>query len=291
MPDTAKAFVESEVMLALAGDEGMEFVTADGTKQFFKPDDTKGYLRFQMAHGFPNVLAYGTALTAQTVANSFASLLHQPFDYEHQIAAYHDDPEGKKPNHVTDRILGSVVAVDFPRMPSGGWKISEAGDAPKITGVACYAKLAQGMRKVIGEHATGRHRWSVSMECNYGTHDSGFAIARDGKEPLKEFAETTPEDFASAGWDYVPVPKAPDKVLATFSKAKKRIVSDYKGRKTYLLMGGAAGSVHFSGVGLVRYGAEKTAGIQSLSASAAPSIIAPLADLAGLLEQIAALKK
>lgn len=281
------AFVESEMMLALAGDEGMDFTSADGQRHFFKPDETKGYMRFHLAQGFPNVLAYGTALAPQTVANSFASLLHQPFDYEHQIAAYHDDPEGKKPNHVTDRILGSVVAVDFPRMPQGGWKIGGAEEAPKIVGVAAYAKLAQGMRKVLGEHATGRHRWTVSMECNYSTSTSGFAIERAGKDGLKDFAKHTPDDLAKAGFDYVPVKEAPDDVLATFSRERKRIVKTYKSRKAYLLMGGLDGSVHFSGVGLVRYGAEPKAAIQSMAASATPPLLRSLDDLADLFRRLA----
>jgi len=68
-------------------------------------------------------------------------------------------------------------------------------------------------------------------------------------------------------------------------------VKDYKGRKSYLLMGGLDGSVHFSDVGLVRYGAEPKAAIQSMAASATPPLLRSLDELADFFRQLAEGKK
>jgi len=114
----------------------------------------------------------------------------------------------------------------------------------------------------------------------YPFSETGFAIERDGKAALKEFSESTPPDMAAAGYDYVATANAPKDLIATFSQERNRITKDYKGRKTTLLMGGIDGDVHFAGVGLVKYGAEKTAAIQTLAASSTPLIIAPFQDLA-----------
>ena len=243
----------------LASEQGVKLGSLN-----FVPDSTKGFMRFQMAQAFPNQTKFGTAMMASVIEKSYQSLLYQPFDYEHQIAAYHKE-EGK-PNRVTDRILGSVVAAQFNN--SSAWRISDSPEnAPKIEAVACYAKLAQGMRSVLGEHSTGLHRWSVSMEIDYAWDDTGFALPRAGRKPLSEFAASTSPDMAAAGFDYVPTAEAPADLKATFSARSNRITSHYKGRKPTLVIGGLDGEVHFKGVALARYGAEDAAGIQSLAAS------------------------
>lgn len=275
------SFTECECILA--SDDGVKL-----GNQNFVPDRTKGFMKFHMAKAFPNVTKFGTGMLASVVARSAASLLHQPFDYEHQIAAYHKK-EGEV-NRVTDRILGSVVAVQFTDTP--GWKMNGTRDlAPKIEGVASYAKLAQGMRHIIGEHATGLHRWSVSMEIDYDWPQTGFAIPRGPRKPLQEFASTTPPEFDLAGYDYVPTPEAPEELEATFSKQTNRITGTYKGRRPVLVIGGLDGDVHFKGVALARYGAEEAAGIQSLAASDTGFILPAFGSLFALLEKAASENK
>lgn len=268
--------------LLLCGDNGMEF-TSKGQRHTFKPDLTRGYLKFEMAHAFPNRLAYGTAIHPAVVARSADSLLHQNLNYEHQLADhFKDDPDRK--GKVNDRLLGAVLAVHFPQ--GSNFQVGASPeDAPFISAVASYAKHAQGMNRIIGDHATGRHKWTVSMEVKYPFSETGFAVARNGREPLKEFSDSTPSDMSAAGYDYVSTLEAPEDLLATFSQKKNRIVKDYKGRKATLLMGGIDGDVHFAGVGLVKYGAEKTAAIQTLAASASPLIFAPFQDLAELIRK------
>ena len=271
-----------DLNLVLAGDEGIEFVStfgsAAGMKQRFTPDSTKGFVKFEIANAFPNALVYGTALHPNVLAKSYGTMLHQPFNMEHQLAHYHK----KKgvANHVEDRILGSIHAVHFPETPHGGWRIgADGGAAPKITAIASYAKQAKGMDEVLGNHSSGKHKYTVSMEAVYDFKDNGFAIARGNRSPLKEFANTTPDDMSQAGFDYVPIAAAPEGLAsfneqtktydsAVFNKAMGRMESNYKGRKVTMLMGGLDGLVHFAGVGLVKNGAESKAGISRMLASA-----------------------
>src|SRR5690606_31122849 len=54
----------------------------------FRPDATKGYLEFWLAHAYPVVNAYGKALHAGTVANSWESMQHQGFNINHLVKQY-----------------------------------------------------------------------------------------------------------------------------------------------------------------------------------------------------------
>lgn len=286
-----------DLNLTLAGDEGIEFVStfgsAAGQKQLFKPDSTKGFVKFELANAFPNALIYGTALHPNVIAKSYGTMLYQPFNMEHQIAAYHK--KKGMANHTEDRILGSIHGVSFPTASMGSWRVgADASAAPKITAIASYSKLAKGMEEVLGAHSSGKHRYSVSMEVQYPFNEVGFAVHRDGKSPLKELANTTPDDMANAGFDYVPIDQAPSQIASfdeasgqfssgVFNKNKGRIDSNYKGRKVTMLMGGLDGMVHFAGVGLVKYAAESKAGINRMMASADSLLIEPFAGLTEFL--------
>ena len=96
------------------------------------PDDTKAYLEFTIAHTWPAVTAYGTALHPGTVANSYSSLLHQVLNKGHLMRAY---DQSKERNEIPrDHILGMVVGVEYPQAPVGGWRIG--GAAAHIRAVA-----------------------------------------------------------------------------------------------------------------------------------------------------------
>jgi hypothetical protein len=285
MSDVLISSILSNFQVSLFSDDVIEWTDRDGRKTVFAPDETKGFFRFTMSHVFPVATFYGTALNAPVVERSYRSLLYQSLNYEHQMAAYYKEPG--KANYVEDRILGSVVAVDFPRSPVGGWKLVPEGETPGITGVASFAKLATAINRVVGDHKTGRHSYTVSMEVQYPFEEAGFALKLNSKKP--EFASSTPDDFSRAGYEYVPFKQAPELLVATFSKKKNRIVARYKGRESRLLMGGLDGEVHYCGMGLVKYGAEKTAAITRMAASHpahaawAGLIAEPFLSLPGLL--------
>lgn len=238
--------------LQLCGADGIRF-----KDQTYVPDSTKGYFQFSLSHAFPVSLFYQTALHPNVVSLSYASLLHQNLNYEHQMARYHPTRD------VRDRVIGGIAAVDFPRPPSGGWRV-DPKNIPAIDGVAFVYKQAAGMDRVLGEHVTGRNKYTVSMEVLWPLEQSGFAVAMDGRESLNK---DTPPDFAKAGYDYFPYEQAPKELIATYSPKKERVVAQWKGRRVHVLMGGINTPVHYAGVGVVRYGAEPTAKIQRLAAS------------------------
>ena len=238
--------------------------------QHLMPDESKAYADFIIAHSFPVITAYGTAMHPGTVANSWSSMLHQVFNKAHLMKAY---DTSKEKNEITrDHILGSIVAVEYPQTPAGGWRLGqEKASAPAIRASAVIHKHAEGVPKILGEHLGGRHRWTVSMEVDYSILSSGFIVMqRDQakKKPAELMAAFTPEEFTNLGLGYVAMEQAPEELLDTydFERLKMRPNASWQGLPVALLKGGVNGQVHFRGVGLVRYGAEREAQIAQILA-------------------------
>lgn len=236
--------------------------------QRFAPDPTKAYARFTICHGFPCITAYGTSFHPGTIGNSYQSLLHQMVDYDHQVRIYDDSKDKTKIPH--DKTLGFVAAVDYPRMPSGGWKVgADRGQAPAVEGVMGIFKNAQQTQRVLGEYLTGRHKWTVSIEANYSLLGSGFVVGDAGNGTKGQRAlmdEQTPPEMKDLGFGYVTVESAPPELVNCFDLKKRSIVSAWNKLPVSLLMGGINGDVHLAGVGIVRYGAEREAEIQQMLA-------------------------
>lgn len=256
--------IQSEPFQLCAGD------VIDFHGQRFEPDMTKGYVEFRISHALPVVTAYGTALEAGTIRTSAATMLHQVFNLGHQMKAYYPDSKNMK----GDRVLGSIVGVKL---------VDQGSDNVHIHGVACFAKLAHGMDKVMGQHQGGRHQWTVSMEILYDIDQSGWLLggpAQDGREGawdrvvekiedegVRELClRSTPDAWKRAGLAYLPHSQAPEDMRALYSAEKRAVVGRYRDLPTTLLMGGVSGSVHYGGVGLVPYGAEPTAKVSRLLA-------------------------
>lgn len=260
--------------LSVCRQDGIEI---DGRK--LVPDETKGYIEFKMSHGFPVVTAYGQSIHPNVVQLSHQSLRDQPLNWEHVMVAYDKD------RYRHDKILGTVVAAEFPRAPMGGtWKVSRnKEDAPAIRAAAAFAKRAQGMANIIGQHLGGKRRFTVSMEVEYPFKDCAFAVALNGQTPKHD----TPDDMVEAGWELIPWLNADNDLLSTFSVKKNRIISDWKGRKVVQLMGGIDKPIHYAGVAIVQFGAENEAEIMRMAASSTDEnvrkVLQPLFGLAGLL--------
>lgn len=225
------------------------------------PDAGKGFMKFTMAHGFPVTTAYGLAMMPQVIANSYKSLLYQAVNYEHKVVSF------DKANIPTDWFLGgAVVDVDFPNQPSGGWTMSDSREnSPGITAVASFSKSARGIDRILGQHLNGRHKYSVSMEVVYPLIDCCFIVELNGKKPTVN--KDTPDFILKNGWELIPVTEAPDDLLECFSIKKNKILSNWNGRKTIMLMGGLDKPVIFTGVAIVMAGAEKEAKILQMAAS------------------------
>jgi len=238
--------------------------------QRLMPDPSKAYAEFSIAHAWPVVTAWGTAMHPGTVANSWPSMLHQVFNLAHLMKSY--DTSKEKNEIPRDHILGSIVAVEYPATPAGGWRLSNHTAAPGIRAAAVIHKHAERVPKILGEHLGGRHKWTVSMEVDYSLLQSGFVIgqrAEAKKAQAALLAETTPEEFAALGLGYVGMEQAPESLLDTydFEARKLRRNVTWEGLPVTMLKGGVNGRVHFRGVGLVRYGAEREAQIAQILAT------------------------
>lgn len=236
------------------------------------PDPTRAYCRFEICYAYPVRTAYGASFHPGTLANSMDSMLHQVFNRSHKMKAY-ARPEDR--DGVRDENFGSIVGVEFATAPLGGWKINSPGQ-PHYEAAAVMHKQVSFVPKLLGEHLGGRHKWAVSQECNYIMADSGFVIERDDSKASKGCREVmdqyTPDEFKAARLAYVPVMTGadslcPDDLLDCFSFEQNRVVRDWSGQRVSVLKGGVNGRVHFQGVGMVRYGAEKEAQIQTLLAN------------------------
>jgi hypothetical protein len=100
--------------------------------------------------------------------------------------------------------------------------------------------------------------------------DGGFVVAdrSKAKKAQEEFMrDETPPELSADGFGYVTVQSAPEELLNTFDLKKRRVVNTWGGLPVTFMQGGLNGNVHFSGVGIVRYGAAREAEIQQILAS------------------------
>lgn len=269
MPEQPKqpweqSFFESDIALNFAQDaQPLEWKDESGITHIYTPDVTRGYFSFECSFGFPfGVTAYGLGILPSVVAKSHQSLLHQNLNREHRMRIYSKEDNKQQ----QDSIIGNVVAVTYPKDPVGGWSKlpKKLDEAPRIRGVASYAKVASGVKEILGEHLAGRHKYAVSTEIFWRHGDSGF-IFPAGRDP--EFKSTTPEWLAREGYQYVPWNAAPQKLQGVYDIKRKRIVKTYNSMSPIILKGGLDGVVHYGGLAVVKFGAESTANIQLMAAS------------------------
>ena len=214
--------IERTARVALCGERVIEI-----GGQRLQADKSSAYVEFFLGHGFPVTTIDGTGIHPQVVANSYRTMLHKVFDLNHLMKEY--DPQ----NNPRDRILGTVVGVEFPAYaqgatagmpasPEGGWKVQgQRSAAPGIRAVAVMHKQAELVPQILRQHADGK-QWTVSMEQEYYVSNSGFLIGqdgRDGQDELQEWDRKTPEDLRELGWVYVPASGAPMPLLDCFDPA------------------------------------------------------------------------
>lgn len=279
-----------------------------------RPDQSRAYVEFYMAHAFPVIVSDQTSLHPQVVANSYLSLLHKVFDLNHMMRAY--SPEEKR-----DWILGSVVGVEFPGgadlnasetglpgqgalpggpaeagTPYGGgangiWRVQGDRDkAPGIRGAAVMHKQAEKVPDIIALQLEKKIRWMVSMENLYFIPESGLAVL--GRNGVEAFEESTPADFRGLGWTYVPLEglmgkdgdrgdSVPTRELLgclTEGEDGQLKVKSFRKQETVAMLGGLNGEIHFRGVGLTPAGKEEEARVSRMLASRAsgsPSLALP----------------
>ena len=209
------------VTLCSASEVGSPGITIAG--ETFVPDAATAYVEFFLSHAFPVYLdvaepgsePYRSTIHPATVANSYRSLRGKVLNFAHMMRY---DPQA----NLRDRIFGTVMAVEFPPEPAGGWKVQgDPSQAPGIRAVAALHKNAEGVMNMIDTWQQGRTpfggtEWTVSMENEATISDGGFLLkAEMGKaESRNRLAELdalgqTPDDFKVLGWIYVPWGLAP----------------------------------------------------------------------------------
>jgi hypothetical protein len=246
---------EVSARVALCGERAIEIAG-----QVLRPDASTAYVEFYLSHAFPVVTVDDTALHPQVVANSYRSMLYKVFDLAHLMKKY--DPK----NNPRDRILGTVVAVEFPPTPEGGWKVQGDKDkAPGIRAVACMHKNAEQVNKILDGYFSGQMQWTVSMEQAFTVESSGFLIKGDYQA---EEEDSTPEDLKALGWQYVSAAEAPNELLKCLDSKEAKIIKKFRAGETLVLFGGLNGSIHYQGVGLTPLGKEKEAEVSTMLASA-----------------------
>lgn len=227
------------------------------------PDESTAYAVVRLSHTWPVTTLYGECLSPATVRRSHGSMRNKPVSREHKIKSYNPQEISR------DYILGSVVDVRFD-WPGVALPRTEA-EAPGVEVLVALFKASEGMAQMLGAHQSGRHEYTVSMEVRYRGSESGFLVGDGGGR------ETTPAAWRQAGWSYVSALEADEALLATRDWRRDRMADmrpdgrrcgHWNGAETYWLMGGLDGAVHYTGVGWVRYGAEPTARVDRLMASA-----------------------
>lgn len=239
--------VRGRVAVELCAGAGRESVTVGG-RTFTSNEDTT-FVVFTLSYGLPSVTDYGFGLHPETIAKNWPTIVGKVFNYGHRMKSY--DPKGK----TQDRVLGTIMAAEFPERPAGGWQIPErAEDAPGIRGVAAMHRAAEDVPAMIEMHRSGELQWEVSMEVNHRYEEGAFAL-RDGK-----------------AWRYVNWADAPPELLACFQKGEPgkncMIVQKFEGQWPVYLCGGVGGPLRYRGAALVEKGGEPTNTVETILAGA-----------------------
>lgn len=245
-------------------------------KQQFTPNQDTAYIEFYHSHAFPVTTigapdgsGGGTGLHPQVIANSYESLFGKVFNFNHVMHAY--DPE----ENPRDLILGTIMSVEFPPTPAGGWQVQASrAAAPGIRGVAAIHKAAEYVPEILLRWFNGGHNprsdtWTVSRELNYPKETSGFLLRGAGLAAAiqPDWKTATPEDLAALGYVYVPFLQAPLELLRCFDVETCDVVANFRGLETRVLLGGLTGTVRYYGTGLTPMGKEPEAKVAQMLAS------------------------
>lgn len=260
-------------------------IRSEGTLQFcakksimiagrtLTPDPDNSYVEFYVSHGLPVILPTDkTGIHPQVVANSFRSLENKVFNLSHLMKKY--SPETKY-----DRILGTVIAVEFPETPAGGWKVgADKAAAPCIRAVAVMHKAADLVEQILeswyGDQKPLGGEWTVSMENRHTVENSGFLVA--GESGVETFMESTPADLSALGYVYVPAKGAPLELLECLNNEQDdkkdktssiRVKRDFNEQEVIFILGGIDGKIRYSGMALTPRGKEEEAYVSEMLAS------------------------
>lgn len=243
----AKASGKTEIRNLRLLDVGVEAeATSLVAQSGFKADPYRAYLEFEICHSLPEVAGPVQAdnfigYTADTLAISHQSLLHQQFNIRHLLKAY-----GTEENSVArDRIIGCVVATAYPRTPMGGWP---KGEAVPVRAAATIFKLAEGVGKLLGDHLTSRQKQSVSIETTTNFGNIGVHRPSTGES-----------------WPLLDLPANVAKSLSEYKGSTMPHVGKLSNEQLVVLYG-MGEPINLRGVGMTAFPAERAAKILGVQA-------------------------
>jgi len=223
----------------------------------FTPDEFTAFMEVELSHSLPVITAYGIAILPAVIASSFRSMLYKQVNIDHLVKAYNPTLIPR------DRVIGTVVAVEFAKTPEEGWTIPKTrAAAPGIRAIIAIGKKLEGVDRIIGQHQSGKKKRTVSMEVFYSIDEAWFAWKPGRGTPAVDESKEIGE-----GWRAVPFNSAPKDMLALWSSEKVSITGKWNDTAIVLLMGGIDGEVIYAGIGIVQDGAEDEAEICRLLAS------------------------
>lgn len=263
-----------------------------------RPDASTAFVEFTLAHAFPVVTNYRTAIHPKVLQNSFRTMRWKVFNLAHLMRAY--DPQ----NNPRDRILGAILGVEY----TGGTEIAASREAsPGIRAAAAMFKNAEQVNEILQSYARGStpwgDEWTVSMENLSWLENSGFLVK--GKDGVEEFADATPSNLSALDYVYVPCVAAPLELLRCLNDesddeadgiSSRRVKRQFRGQETVLLLGGLDGNVFFNGVGLTPGGQQEAeanvaqmlagGGLMEVNGVLLPDFFAPLRKLTAVAKKL-----
>ncbi|MCC7375773.1 MAG: hypothetical protein IT581_14035 [Verrucomicrobiales bacterium] len=229
--------------------------------QRFEPDASKAYFEFWCAHGFPVITSDGTAVYTPVVADHYRTMLHQMVNLGHMMESYGTADR--------DRVLGSVVAVEFPEMPKDGWGIADSFEsAVGMHGVGVLHRACAGVQRILESKHSGERDWMVSMEIGFPIDGCAMLVREEAAQGFGCKMQG-PEEFMKKGWSVYEMAEAPPMLQRTLIPGQAAIAPEYPG-KVVMLMGGLRGPVRFEGLALTLAGKEPTARTGRFTGSMTP---------------------
>ena len=220
--------------------------------QILVPNEDTAYVEFYMCHGFPVQTKYRTGVLPQVVANSYRTLNHKVFNLAHLMRKYNPKANPR------DRILGTVVAVEFPNPPgamectcgcafdfweqaesegrsAGGrkcpecellwqpplWTVTSLAQAPGIRAVAALHKAAESVMDILTSWFTGQNPQGGAWTVSMENNffEEEGGFLVTGVAGVEDYAAGTPADLKALGYTYVPAVTAPELLLGCLNNA------------------------------------------------------------------------
>lgn len=279
LSDLQERFGDRELhSLDSSEDNKIEFISLELAKSDFptvklSSSEHVAYFPFKLCHSIPRVNSRGRTFMPTVLQKSFASLMDQCLDYEHELV---DNNTTKR-----DRIIGHVKAVKFDHPAAiaeiatalNSGKLSAASLIPvsplPVVGLGVLYNRAEGVNEIVAETNKNPKSWRVSMECYHAWQD---AYLWHDKKDLININDASDDMLDCIGMD---------------------CVKPYKGRELAVCIGGLDKEIAFLGAALTTNPADTDAEVLGFIAgvnrelSSQKTFFMPLREFRGMAKEVA----